>query len=377
MAGIYIHIPFCRQACHYCDFHFSTSVKNRGKIIESIMIEMGLRKNEFRNLTINSIYFGGGTPSILEKAELIKLLESIYDQYDVSTDSEITLEANPDDLDELTLKNLLSVGINRLSVGTQTFDDRALKYLNRTHSSSKAIQVLELARKLGFTNISADLIFAIPGENSLIRLENDLKKLIDYRPEHISLYGLTIEEDTVFGNWHKKGIFHEVSEEENNRQYDMAVEKLISVDYEHYEVSNFCRLGMESRHNSSYWKSEPYLGLGPSAHSFSGNDRRINVRDNHRYTVLLRNGELPYEKEILTPTKQFNEYILTRSRTKWGLDFAFISEYWGVDMRKKHKPFIDMLIHSKKAEMNGAYFRLTSKGFNIADEVAMRFFMVE
>lgn len=377
MAGIYIHIPFCKQACHYCDFHFSTSLGHQTELLQSIEQELILRKSEINNELIRSIYLGGGTPSIISAGEIQSLLSTIQQHFNICNDLEITLEANPDDLTKSKLDDFKKSGVNRLSIGIQTFDDDTLRFLNRAHNSKEALNSLHLARELGFNNVSADLIFAIPRGDSYERFQSDVGQLLDLRPEHISLYGLTVEPGTAFGNWLKKGHLIEVAEEDNARQYEFAIEALQHLGYEHYEVSNFCLPGFESRHNSSYWKNHPYLGVGPSAHSFDGASRRINVSNNVRYVKLVHEGKVHYEEEVLSETQKFNEYILTHIRTKWGLDLKFVQSNWRVDLTEKHSSYIRDLEGQGMIKRGPKSLALTSKGFSIADEVALRFFSEE
>jgi len=377
MAGIYIHIPFCKQACHYCDFHFSTNLKSQDQMVDSICKELVNRKNYLIDESLDSIYFGGGTPSILPVEEIKKILRVISDSF-VIQNAEITLEANPDDLNESKLVELYQAGINRLSIGLQTFDDDRLKFLNRSHDSNQAKQTISHARMAGFSNISADLIFALPPEkDALTRFENDLRQLIAYEPEHISLYNLTIEAKTVFGNWHTKNKLSPVSEESSAQQYELAIALLTSDGYEHYEISNFAKAEKYSRHNSSYWKSALYLGAGPGAHSYNGKSRTINVSNNAQYIRDIQNGQTPSSIEHLTEIQMLNEYILTRSRTKWGLDIEYMRKSWGFDLMKSHEKLLVSLIEEDKARLSNGIFRLTSKGFSVADEVSLRLFSEE
>lgn len=378
MAGIYIHVPFCTKACHYCDFHFSTNLKTRTEMVSAICGEITLRQGYLSDATIETLYFGGGTPSILSAEELGKILSALHSHFSVSPTAEVTLEANPDDLSSERLEELRSLGINRLSIGIQTFDEATLGYLNRSHSASQALDCISLARKAGFENISADLIFALPpADTSLPRFEKDLKKLILIAPEHVSLYGLTIEDKTVFGNWKRKNRLTEVPEELNALQYELACDLLSKAGYNHYEVSNFAKPGRVSQHNSSYWKGAHYLGLGPGAHSFDGQSRSFNISHNAKYIHDIQAGELPIETEGLSPLQQLNEYVLTRSRTWWGVDFHFIQKNWDVDMWERHHSWMTPLIESGKATYADGVFTLTSRGFALADEVALHFFSTE
>ena len=346
-------------------------------MVDSICKELVNRKNYLMDESLDSIYFGGGTPSILPVEEIKKILGVISDSF-VSQNAEITLEANPDDLSESKLAELYQGGINRLSIGIQTFDDDRLKFLNRSHNSNQAKETISHTRRAGFSNISADLIFAIPPEtNSLSRFENDLRQLIEYKPEHISLYNLTIEAKTVFGNWHAKNKLTAVSEESSAEQYERAIALLTSAGYEQYEVSNFAKAGKYSRHNSSYWKSALYLGVGPGAHSYNRKSRSINVSNNAQYIRDIQNGQTPSSTEHLTEIQMLNEYILTRSRTKWGLDIEYMRMSWGFDLMKSHEKLVTRLIEENKALLSDGIFRLTSKGFSVADEISLRLFSEE
>ena len=377
MAGIYIHIPFCKQACHYCDFHFSTNLQHQGAMVDAIIKELQNRHDYVATQPIDSVYFGGGTPSIFKKNELERILESINKTFSLE-DPEITLEANPDDLDSSTLSNLHSLGINRLSIGIQTFDDKRLTFINRSHDSSQAVRSLEKAKNAGFKNISADLIFAIPPEkDSLSRFGNDLQQLIDFELQHVSLYNLTIEPKTVFGKWQSSNKFFGVGEESSASQYELATKLLSSSGYEHYEVSNFAQPGRYSRHNSSYWKSAFYLGVGPGAHSFNGKSRSINVSNNAKYIRSIQSNKSVIMVESLSEIQTLNEYVLTRTRTKWGLDLDHIELKWGMDFRKNHERLFADLVDENRGVFVGDNFRLTSKGFSIADEVALRLFSEE
>ena len=279
MAGIYIHIPFCLQACNYCDFHFSTSLKTKNKIISSIIHELILRKNYLKNDIIETIYFGGGTPSILESSELDKILECLFKYYNVSPFPEVTIESNPNDLNKKKIKNLISLGINRLSLGGQSFNDSQLKILNRTHSSFDVENSIKIAQELGINNINLDLIYGLP-KLSVKDWEEDLNKAISLNVTHLSCYCLTIEKGTVFFNKLKKGTLKVASDKNKTDQFLLMRKILINENYIHYEISNFCKQNYRSKHNSSYWNFQKYLGVGPSAHSFNGKIRQWNISNN-------------------------------------------------------------------------------------------------
>jgi oxygen-independent coproporphyrinogen III oxidase len=372
MPGIYLHIPFCRKACHYCDFHFSTNLSPRAEMVEAMLKELEFRKAYLGGQPIETIYFGGGTPSVLSAAELDKLLNKIASLFSLDN-PEITLEANPDDLTVEKLTELKNSGINRLSIGLQTFDEETLRFLNRSHTSSLSLQCLDNALSKGFDNITADLIYAIPPEEtSLKRFEHDLDRLLSFKIPHISLYGLTIEEKTAFGNWAAKGKLPLVSEESNARQYQLAIDRLTETGFDHYEVSNFGKPGWYSRHNTAYWQDVPYLGIGPGAHSYNGQSRFINKPNNAFYIKMLHEGNLPGETEWLSPTQKLNEYLLTGLRTRWGIDLNKVASVWGKALWDDHANDLNQLVEQGMATHSDSHFCLTSQGYFIADEIALR-----
>src|SRR5690606_31556308 len=280
MAGIYIHIPFCKQACHYCDFHFSTNTTIREALVHALAAELRMQKDYLDGEAVETIYFGGGTPSILPIDELAFLLGQVRDTFTVTAGAEVTLEANPDDLSAEYLRNLYAIGFNRLSIGIQSFDDRVLRFLNRAHTAIAATTAVAEACRAGFNNMSIDLIFAIP-DVSAEEWKRNIHQALALGPEHISAYGLTIEARTVFGNWMAKGRLRPVDEALAAHQLEMLMDELRTAGFHQYEISNFARPGYESRHNSSYWKGRRYLGIGPGAHSYDLVSRQYNVHNNH------------------------------------------------------------------------------------------------
>ncbi len=374
MAGIYIHIPFCKQACHYCDFYFSTNQLNVNDLVDALNTELHLQQHYLAGEPINTIYFGGGTPSILDARLITSILETIRALFVVDAGAEVTLEANPDDLDPDKLAALKEAGVNRLSIGIQTFDNQVLKFLNRAHSATDAIQCLDEARKAGFGNISIDLIYAIPGQDE-VQWKKNLDRALSLQPEHISAYSLTIEEKTVFGNWVKKGKIKPVGEDVSAHQLELLSTTLSNAGYHHYEVSNFAKPGFESRHNSNYWKQVNYLGIGPSAHSFNGESRQWNLSNNHLYIRAIRKGHVPAEKESLTRTDKVNEYILTTLRTSWGCDAGFLKDRYDYDLLADQKEYVQSLIASKMATSESGLLKLTSKGRLLADKIASDLFL--
>ncbi|NOT75448.1 MAG: radical SAM family heme chaperone HemW [Cyclobacteriaceae bacterium] len=368
MAGVYLHVPFCKQACHYCDFHFSTDTSLLTDVCKSMSAELVLQK-EYLTEPVSTIYFGGGTPSLLTSSEIGHLIEKIQCLFKIAPDTEITLEANPDDLSKEKLKALRHSGINRLSIGIQSFNNDLLKFLNRVHDSSAAMQCLEDVREAGFDNISIDLIYAIPGLSENIWQETLLKAL-SFSPEHISSYALTIEERTVFGNWSKKGKLHPMEEESAARQFEMLMETLGGASYEHYEISNFCKPGYYSRHNSSYWKGAHYLGIGPSAHSYNGSTRQFNIRNNSAYLRAIQSGKIPSETEVLSEENKINEYILTTLRTQWGCDMSFLKDHLQDDIMSRKGDYLTLLERQGLVSIEENVVRLTRKGKLVADKIA-------
>jgi oxygen-independent coproporphyrinogen III oxidase len=373
MAGIYIHIPFCKQACHYCDFHFSTNVSGRSSMVEVIVRELQMQK-AYLDVPVQTVYFGGGTPSIIPAEELEKILEAVSAHYQLTSEPEITLEANPDDLSREKLKALKQIGINRLSIGIQSFSDKILKYFNRPHSSAEGRESMRFAREAGFTNISIDLIYAVPDQAKEDWLQS-IRQAIDLQPEHISAYGLTIEPATPFGIWHKRGKLKPVEDDTAAEQFEVLVDELSVAGYDQYEVSNFSRAGFHSRHNSSYWKQEHYLGVGPSAHSYNGVSRQFNVRNNALYIKGIEEGRVPFEFDALTVEDHVNEYLLTTLRTTWGCDLTFLKEAYQYDLANIQKEYLDLLILRGHAVMDGHFLKLTKSGRLLADQISSDLFI--
>lgn len=341
--------------------------------MEAIIKELSLRHHELNDEPVQTIYFGGGTPSLLTRDELNEIIKAIKSEFEVAFNPEITLEGNPDDLSLSKLKEIKSAGVNRLSIGIQTFDESRLKFINRAHTSEEAESCLLNARKAGFDNISADLIYAIPPD-SMDYWQADLQKLLSFDLEHISLYGLTIEEKTAFGNWRRKGKLQEVPEETAAKQYDMAINQLKAARYDHYEVSNFAKPGYSSRHNTGYWEDQMFLGIGPGAHSYDGINRSFNIRNNVSYLDLINKGELTLTTESLKPNDRLNDYIFTRLRTRKGVDFKEMKERFQVDLLKDYNYLFDTWLTEELIELDENVLKLTSKGFMIADEITWRLF---
>lgn len=369
MAGLYLHIPFCRQACYYCDFHFSTDLSQRVDLVNAMVHELIAQKEYLKGETIKTIYLGGGTPSLLAKKEIDSLLSAVITHFPVAHEVEITLEANPDDLSKEKLKELKASGINRLSVGIQSFDDRLLKFLNRAHHASAARQCLHDVREAGFSNISLDLMYAIPDLSDKLWNET-IQEALRFSPEHISTYALTLEERTVFGNWRKKGKLKMVEEETEARQFEMLMEVLTPAGYEQYEISNFSKPGFISQHNSSYWKQFHYLGIGPSAHSFDGVSRQFNILNNALYIRSIRQGTPSFEREVLSRENKINEYILTMLRTVWGCDLRFLKRELNDDLMMRSGEYIHQITQQGLVYIEGETLKLTRKGNLLADKIA-------
>jgi len=319
MAGIYIHIPFCKQACHYCDFHFSTSFQYKDDLLDAISKELRLQKDYLAGEIIETIYFGGGTPSLLTADEINKVVGTITGLHAVAANAEITLEANPDDLVTEKLRSLKQTNINRLSIGIQSFFDDDLKWMNRAHHAAEAESSVKRAQDTGFENITADLIYGYPLLTDQKWKEN-IQKMFDLDIPHISAYSMTVEPRTALASFIKTKKQPPMNEEQSAEQFVTLMEAMHSKGFEHYEISNFCKLGQYSRHNSNYWAGVKYLGVGPSAHSYDGETRQWNVANNSKYIQSLTKSVIPAETEILTETNRLNEYIMTSLRTMWGLD---------------------------------------------------------
>ena len=331
-------------------------------------IEIAMQQG-FLQEPIQTVYLGGGTPSLLNHGEIDMLFSTIRANFNVLPDAEVTLEANPDDLSPEKLKALRNVGINRLSIGLQSLDDSLLKYLNRAHTADSARRCLHEARDAGFNNISLDLIYAIPGLTDT-QWKETVREVLGFNSEHISAYSLTIEAKTVFGNWSRKGKLLPVDEETTATQFELLMDELDKGGYEQYEISNFCRPGFRSKHNSSYWRQSPYLGIGPSAHSYNGSIRQFNVRNNAHYTRSIQQRIVPFELEVLSRENKINEYILTSLRTSWGCDLAYMKNQLDEDLWVRCHPYIQKTCERGLLTLDENVIRLTRKGKLLADKIA-------
>ena len=373
MAGLYIHIPFCKQACHYCDFHFSTNLQLLSPVVESIVLEMELRKDYLKGESVDTVYFGGGTPSLLPAAALEQILDQVARIFP-GKKLEITLEANPDDLNPNSLDTWKSLGIDRLSLGIQSFQDEILKAYNRAHNAQQAKQAIQLGRSAGFEKFSIDLIYGFPHANHDL-WKKDLKEALLLDPGHLSAYSLTLEPKTTFGNWAKKGRFIPAEEEFVAQQFEWLQEQCDQAGYQQYEISNFSRPDQAAIHNSNYWKRIPYLGIGPSAHSFDGNARGYNPPSNPRYVQTLAAGKLPFVVENLEKEELINEEILTCLRTSWGLDTASMADRYQVDLLEIKAASIAKLTALGMIHTEGKTLTLTRKGQLLADSIAAEIFV--
>ena len=331
MAGLYVHIPFCKQACHYCNFHFSTSLGQKNALLSALYEEVANRNDYLDGATINTVYLGGGTPSILSADELKSLFDSLYQHFTIADNAEITLEANPDDLTPEKIDYLAQSPINRLSIGIQSFVERDLQFMQRVHNAQEARRSVELAKSAGITNISVDLIYGTPGMDHADWKYN-LQTAFDLDVPHISAYCLTVEPKTALAHEVAQGKAPDVDEAQAHEQFDILREQTALAGYDHYEISNFAKHGFISKHNSSYWKGIPYIGLGPAAHSFNGTDRQWNVANNNKYIKALAKSEPYFEIEELGPADRLNEYLMTGLRTSMGVNLDHVQKQFGKEL---------------------------------------------
>ncbi len=374
MSGIYIHIPFCKQACHYCDFHFSTQLGKKEAMLLAIKKEIELRKDEFENHKVATIYFGGGTPSILTTTEIETLVTAVHENYKLVENPEITLEANPDDLTDDKIIELSNSPINRLSIGIQSFFDEDLKLMNRAHSSDEAVNSLSMATQY-FDNISIDLIYGIPGMDNN-RWKANIEKALSFELPHISSYALTVEPKTALKKFIEKGIVANVDDEQAQEQFNILVDVLEKNDFVNYEISNFGKQGYFSKNNTSYWQGKKYVGIGPSAHSFDGQNRSWNIRSNPKYIKALREEVLPKETETLSKTDRYNEYVMTGLRTIWGVSLEKIKHDFGQTyldyLNKQTKKYLEKHL----LFMDNGKLLATKKGKFLVDGIASDLFMI-
>jgi putative oxygen-independent coproporphyrinogen III oxidase len=372
MAGIYIHIPFCATRCHYCDFFSTTSIAYEDDFTKSLLIEIENHKSYLAE-EIETIYFGGGTPSFISSKNLQVILDKIYKTLNISVNPEITLEANPDDLNIDKIAALKQIGFNRLSIGIQSFHDDELELMNRRHNAKEAIISVQNAQKEGFNNISVDLIYGIPGQD-LLKFDFSIEQALKLNVQHISAYHLTYEPGTLFHQKLGKKQFQAVSEDVSLDLFQHLRKKLQANDFLHYEISNFAKSKLYSKHNTNYWKNKPYLGLGPSAHSFDGNMRKWNVSNMKQYMNGLNNGESVHEEEILTAIQKLNEYIMVSLRTMWGIDLNYIETNYDSNYVEKLTEKAQKQIQKNNLEIQENCLKLTEKGIFIADFIISELF---
>ncbi len=376
MAGIYIHIPFCKSRCYYCDFYSTVKLAYIDDFVTALINELQLRQNDWANKKIETIYFGGGTPSLLSNVQINNILDNIAHYFEIDTNCEITIEANPEDLTKQYITQLKQTPINRISLGIQSFNNEVLKQLNRRHDASQSIDSINRLQVSGLTNISVDLIYGIP-KLSLIEWENTLLQFMELKVPHLSAYHLTYEKNTVFGHLLKNNKIIPTDESQSLAQYNLLCQMMQTQGFEHYEISNFAKQGKFSRHNSNYWNSTPYLGLGPAAHSFDGTIRQWNNANVFKYISHLKSEKLPpQEKEVLTPADKFNDYIITRLRTKEGINFD--------DIKRDFPQFLEITKQNIERYRNMQTLficsekrcRLTEEGFFVSDNIMMDFIIV-
>lgn len=376
MAGIYLHIPFCKRACHYCNFHFSTSLGSKNDVTGALLKEIELRRGYLDGAPINTIYFGGGTPSLLESSTIAQLIGKLREFNVVAPDAEITLEGNPDDIDPVHLSAWKEAGINRLSIGIQSFFEEDLRWMNRAHDAGQAKQCIADAQAAGIANISIDLIYGVPGLTDDRWIQN-IQTALSFGIPHLSCYALTVEPGTALDKMiglHKKT---DVSADVQADQYLTLIRLLEAAGYEHYEISSFALPGMRSRHNQSYWQSKKYLGIGPSAHSFDGISRQWNVANNIRYAAALAKDELLFEKEVLSEKDRLNEYIMTALRTREGIDFDHVTTSFGAKTVERLAELAAPYILRKHLVHAEARLYLTMEGKLFADGIAAGLFGLE
>jgi oxygen-independent coproporphyrinogen III oxidase len=370
---LYLHIPFCKQACNYCNFHFSTSLRHKKPLIESILKEIELQKDYLQGASLTSIYLGGGTPSLLDVAELQEIFAQINRFFDIADDAEITLEANPDDL---TLEKLSDfrhkTPINRLSIGIQSFSDVDLKWMNRAHNATEANICIQNAKKMGFDNLSVDLIYGTPTTTD-VQWQDNIQRVLDLNVPHISCYCLTVEDKTDLAKQVKKGLKMPIDEEKAARQFEYLMQTLSTNGYDHYEISNFAKPNQYARHNSNYWKGTSYLGIGPAAHSFNEHSRQWNIANNAKYIQSLEVNAVPFELEKLSDRDRYNEYVMTSLRTMWGCNLVKIA---GIGKKFENHFLIEIkkYLQENMVQVKEGHYFLTPKGKFFADGISSELF---
>jgi oxygen-independent coproporphyrinogen-3 oxidase len=375
MAGIYIHIPFCKQACHYCNFHFSLTLKRKNELIDALLLEIAQRKVYLRDEEINTIYIGGGTPSLLDYEDLCKIRDQIYSTFKKINLKEFTLEANPDDLSKGKIADIKKIGINRLSIGIQSFHDEDLKYMNRAHTASEAISSILRCQDAGIENLSIDLIYGTPTMNYAAWLEN-INTALNTNVPHISAYALTVEPKTKLQSLIKKKLIESPIDEQVSEQFFTLIDKLEENKFEQYEISNFCMNEMYAIHNTSYWQGTHYLGIGPSAHSYDGENRSWNISNNNQYINSIKENKSYIEIEHLNFSNRVNEYIMTSLRTKWGMDLQKITTIFSQEVADEIRNTLIQEIPSNYYTLENNIVKLTIEGKLMADGIASNLFIL-
>ena len=375
---LYVHIPFCKQACYYCDFHFSTNLSLKEKMVDAICTEIELQKDYLQNKKLQTIYFGGGTPSLLSGGDFEKIFKTISNLYDLSSLEETTIETNPDDISLEKINEWKAFGIDRVSLGIQTFDNDLLKFMNRAHDSHQSLEALSLLLNNDLENITIELIYAknakkfdLEKQNSILR--NDLDIIEKYNLKHISAYNLTIEDSTVFGKWVKQKKLEPIGEDYAAEQYEILIESLTAQGFEQYEVSNFAKNGKYALHNSAYWKNEEYLGVGPSAHSYNRFSRQSNISNNSKYIDTVASHKVPFSLETLGVSDKANDYLLCGLRTIWGIDTKKISQIVG-EIPQTFWDALDILKNKNLVVQSGDSIKITSQGRIFSDKIASDLF---
>jgi len=375
MASVYFHVPFCKQACHYCNFHFSTSLKNKNLLLKAMLRELELRKAEFsKTERVNSIYFGGGTPSLLSAIEIKMMIDAVKTNFDLASEVEITLEMNPDDDRQNYLKELKEVGINRLSIGVQSFFDDELKLMNRAHSADEAFLLLKKVKEL-FDNFSLDLIYGMPLSN-LEKWKKNIEFALRFEPNHISSYALTVEPKTVLSHQVKKQQVEVLDDDEILAQFNFLMDRLENEGYEHYELSSFGKPNFQSVNNSAYWSGKSYLGIGPSAHSFDGNTRSWNISNNAKYINGISTNRPFIEREILNEIDRYNEYLMTGLRTKNGISLSYIEDKFGLRYKELLEKEAQNHITSQMLYWDGDVLKVSRKAKFLVDGLASDLFIL-
>lgn len=376
MSGIYFHIPFCKQLCHYCAFHKSISLQAKDDMLECLKLELKLRKGYLGDTSLNTIYFGGGTPSVYQPKEIESLIDEVAKFFTIDSDAEITLEANPDDFTESYLKELSKTRVNRLSVGIQSFHDEDLILMNRRHTGKEAFDAIRRAQDFGFDNISVDQIYGVPGL-SMEKWKENLDLVFDLNVQHISSYHLMYDPNTVFTKKLEKGQLVEMDEEESLEQFNYLIDEARKHGFIHYEISNFSKEGFISKHNSSYWKQKKYLGIGPSAHSYNLEEREWNIAHNYKYIKAIKEGESFSEKEELSEFDRFNDFVLTSLRTYWGMDLDLVRKHFGDELYQHCVVKAKKYLLSDHVRKEDNCIILNDKGVFVSNDIMSDFFWVE